>query len=79
LKILIPIGLGQTYLPLLIFSNYGWPNTIKQSHTTETILPLYHFSIQLNKFSHPEGGGSMFLQNAKTFNHTWCRNPKIII
>ena len=33
-----------------------------RSHTTETIIPLYHLSIQLNQLSHPEGESSMFLQ-----------------
>jgi hypothetical protein len=30
---------------------------------TNTILPPYHFSINLNKFSHPEDRGSKFLRN----------------
>jgi hypothetical protein len=43
-------------------NDLSWLNTLKQFHITEIIIPPYHFSIQLNQLSHPEGEGTMFLQ-----------------
>jgi hypothetical protein len=70
--------LGTVLSSLLTFHKSHWENTLKLSCITETFLALHHFSIHLNQFGYPEGGGSMFLQNIKTFSHYTLQKPKRI-
>ena len=38
-------------------------------HSQHTIIHQHLFDTHLNQLSYPEGGGSMFLWNIRTFNH----------
>jgi hypothetical protein len=48
-------------------------NSLKLTYISSTVYPVYDFLIHLNHFSHPEEGGSTFLQSVVTAQ---VKNPK---
>ena len=43
---------------------------------TNKMSPPYHFSIHQNKCSHPEDGGSTFIETLEHLTTTWCQNTE---
>lgn len=54
LRNLNSIGSRQSYPPPPAFHSCHWPNTLKPSHITDTLLSLHYLSIHLDQFRHPE-------------------------
>jgi len=51
-------------------------NSLRLTYISNTVYPVYDFLIHLNHFSHPEEGGSTFLQSVITCTTTRVKNPK---
>ena len=69
LEILNSHWLGTILFPLNTYCSWDNLKTLNPSSIKDTSVPPSHFSIHLNKFSHPDNGATMFFWNYGTFNH----------
>ena len=61
--------LGTVLFPCNTCCRWDQLNTLNPSYINDTFVAPPHFSIHLNKFSHPGDGTSVFYRNFGTFNH----------
>jgi len=63
-------------IPLLTVCDRDVSNSLRLIYISNTVYLVCDFLFHLNHFSHPEEGGSMFLESVVTCTTTQVKNPK---